>query len=240
MRSILFITIVLSVSYVDFSAHAAQIDPTRYKIIVDRKPFGRQPVKPVAPVVAQPTDQISDTSALRFLELVALTKEDSGTIRVGLFHAKEQYSDYLEKGGRPSGKGFMVKDVDYEQKGALVVMGNEQKWIYMSDTVSYAPSAKSAKAAAAAKPPKSVGDRRQALLERIRKNREKRSGASPQTAAQQPQLTEEQKAQRAEQLKKYQMDLIRAGGQKGPVLPLPLTKKMDDQLVKEGVLPPQE
>ena len=43
-----------------------------------------------------------------------------------------------------------------------------------------------------------------------------------------------------EQLKSYQMDLIRAGGEKGPPLPIPLTKEMDDKLVAEGVLPPLE
>jgi hypothetical protein len=40
-------------------------------------------------------------------------------------------------------------------------------------------------------------------------------------------------------LEQYQMDLIRAGGEKGPPLPMELTPEMDDQLVKEGVLPPQ-
>lgn len=37
----------------------------------------------------------------------------------------------------------------------------------------------------------------------------------------------------------YQMELIRARGAKGPPIPMPLTPEMDDQLVKEGVLPPQ-
>ena len=34
------------------------------------------------------------------------------------------------------------------------------------------------------------------------------------------------------------MDLIRAGGTLGPPLPIQLTKEMDDQLVREGVLEP--
>ena len=52
-----------------------------------------------------------------------------------------------------------------------------------------------------------------------------------------PQLTREQLR---EHLKTYQMDLIRADGKLGPALPIPLTKEMDDKLVEEGVLPPQE
>lgn len=39
-------------------------------------------------------------------------------------------------------------------------------------------------------------------------------------------------------LEEYQMELIRAGGKLGLPLPIELTKEMDDQLVKEGVLPP--
>ena len=239
MKTFLSITVLFSIACVSVDGISAQVDPARYKIIVDRKPFGRQPVKSAVPVAEQPTDKVSANSPLRFLELVALTKEDSGVVRVGVFHAKEQYSDYLQKGGKASSKGFLVKDVDYDQKGALIVMGNKQKWIYMSDTVSYAPKP-AAKAPSKAAPPASVGDKRKALLDRIRKNRAKRAGATPQTAPVVPELTDAQKAQRAEQLKKYQMDLIRAGGQKGPPLPLPLTPKMDKQLVKEGVLPPQE
>ncbi|OGV65209.1 MAG: hypothetical protein A2498_12445 [Lentisphaerae bacterium RIFOXYC12_FULL_60_16] len=42
------------------------------------------------------------------------------------------------------------------------------------------------------------------------------------------------------QLESYQLELIRAGGAKGPPLPLPmpLTQEMDDRLVEEGVLAP--
>jgi hypothetical protein len=44
----------------------------------------------------------------------------------------------------------------------------------------------------------------------------------------------------AQRLQNYQMDLIRAGGAKGPPLPIQLTPEADSQLVNEGVLPPQE
>jgi hypothetical protein len=43
-----------------------------------------------------------------------------------------------------------------------------------------------------------------------------------------------------EHLKNYQMDLIRAGGKKGPPLPMALTPEMDAKLVEEGVLPSVE
>ena len=38
-------------------------------------------------------------------------------------------------------------------------------------------------------------------------------------------------------LNEYQMDVIRQGL---PPLPIPLTPEMDQQLVNEGVLPPQQ
>lgn len=42
----------------------------------------------------------------------------------------------------------------------------------------------------------------------------------------------------ARQLQQYQMELIRAGGDKGPPLPIPLTPEMEAQLEVEGVRPP--
>ena len=51
-----------------------------------------------------------------------------------------------------------------------------------------------------------------------------------------PQEEERRKQEIQESLRRYQMDVIRAGL---PALPVPLTKEMDDQLVAEGVLPPE-
>jgi hypothetical protein len=55
-----------------------------------------------------------------------------------------------------------------------------------------------------------------------------------------PRLTPEEQAKNREEvranLRKYQMEVIRAG--MAP-LPIPLTQEMDEQLVAEGVLPPQ-
>gem|GEM_PF-774900 len=47
-------------------------------------------------------------------------------------------------------------------------------------------------------------------------------------------------AEAQKHLEQYQKELIRAGGEKGPPLPMPVTPEMDAQLVKEGVLPPLE
>lgn len=55
-----------------------------------------------------------------------------------------------------------------------------------------------------------------------------------------PQLSPEEQAKRREEvrenLRQYQMEVIRAGM---PPLPIPLTQDMDDQLVSEGILAPE-
>lgn len=82
-----------------------------------------------------------------------------------------------------------------------------------------------------------ISDRsRASYAERLRQRREamhQRTAASTNA----PHLTGEEQRKFLEQ---YQMDIIRAGGAKGPPLPIQLTPEMDAQLVKEGVLPPIE
>ena len=71
---------------------------------------------------------------------------------------------------------------------------------------------------------------RQSYAERLKSRRE----ALRVKQVEAPKLTGEDLQKHLEQ---YQMDLIRKGA---PPLPMPLTKDMDDQLVKEGVLAPQD
>jgi hypothetical protein len=66
---------------------------------------------------------------------------------------------------------------------------------------------------------------------------EQRRSGTNQTPARAEGLSDEE---RRRKIMDYQMDLIRSRGKKGPPLPIPLTKEMDDQLVAEGVLPPQQ
>jgi len=42
------------------------------------------------------------------------------------------------------------------------------------------------------------------------------------------------------QLREYNLKIIEAGGELGPALPIPLTQEEDDELVRKGVLPPQQ
>ena len=65
----------------------------------------------------------------------------------------------------------------------------------------------------------------------------KRDAPMPQVPVEPPNMLKGEEL--TKHLEKYQMDLIRAGGEKGPPLPMELTPEMDAQLVSEGVLPPQ-
>ncbi|MCF7818374.1 MAG: hypothetical protein K9M54_10885, partial [Kiritimatiellales bacterium] len=62
----------------------------------------------------------------------------------------------------------------------------------------------------------------------------------PPKAPPEPELSPEEQARRRDEiranLQNYQMEVIRSGM---PPLPIPLTQEMDDQLVAEGVLPPE-
>jgi hypothetical protein len=69
----------------------------------------------------------------------------------------------------------------------------------------------------------------------------RRQAPQPPAKPNEPELSPEEQAAKREEvrenLRQYQMEVIRAGM---PPLPIPLTPEMDDQLVAEGVLPPAE
>ena len=58
--------------------------------------------------------------------------------------------------------------------------------------------------------------------------------------AENPDLPALEGAELEKYLQEYNMELIRAGGELGPALPIELTPDQDAQLVSEGVLPPRE
>ena len=143
-------------------------------------------------------------------------------------------------------------DADYEKEAAKLQKGADAFWINMAGQVSpgsdgsepvFAPSPAAGPSPAgmpfATVAPPSPGGRI-SYAERVKLRRaamEERRKQQEEAMKKEPVVSPEEKEK---QLKEYQMDLIRAGGEKGPALPLPLTKEMDDQLVAEGVLPPQD
>lgn len=192
----------------------------RYAGILARKPFGDEAaaaaaIAAAAAAAATPVDSFAKT-----LKMCAITRNHlNGRIQVGLVDSVTRKSYFLYEGDAED--GVELKQADYENEKALLKKGTEEVWMGMAD-VKTAQAVAGPGGAVAITPPASP--------------RPAPGGAAPATP-QKPQLTGEALQQH---LKSYQMELIRAGGKKGPPLPLELTPEMDAQLVKEGVLPPSE
>jgi len=206
-------------------ADTPQYSPERYNVILDRSPFGVDPLMGDA----EPEKQAAAAAAAaaKELRLCFLLESESGEIRAGFQNLKA-------KPGSPqnvilmvgeSFRGMKLLDIDLpgsqatlESKGELVVF-----------ELSKVP------APAKAAPAKSKPQRR--FGGGFRRRTPPQKPAPPP----EPQISpEEQRRHREEvraNLQDYQMEAIRSGM---PPLPIPLTQKMDDQLVAEGVLPPTE
>jgi len=98
----------------------------RYGVILERKPFGveSQP-NPVALVVISP-----DKSFTAKYKMAAVTRDDSGTVRVGLVNLKTQQSVMLNIG--ESIEGVEVVEADYVKERARLRRDPEDYWVSMS------------------------------------------------------------------------------------------------------------
>ncbi len=224
---------------------------SRYQVILDRRPFGEaalastaESVTPVAPRGPAFTQQ---------LRMCAITAR-GGRIRVGFLDTgvKPEKTHFLFVG--ESEDGYEVVEADYEKEAARLRKDGREEWISMrgADDAGFVAGAASrgytgpvspTTRSRVVVPPSNITrnryEREVELGTRARprsavtayKNyldaREKRSGTE-----------DEGQEQRESALRQYNMELIRAGGAKGPALPIPLSAEEDAQLVKEGVLAP--
>ncbi len=190
----------------------------RYRIILDRKPFGDPPAEPTTrpPVVVSP-----DQSFARTIRLSALYEVEGGQLRVGLVNSRNNDSFFLSVG--ESYDGIELVSASFEEEEAVLRSGAEMAIIKLKDgTVE--PITPQQHDERARTRQSSYEDRRRARQEALERRR-----AEPPP---EPRLTGEELEQH---LKEYQMEVIRQGL---PPLPIPLTEEMDRQLVEEGILPP--
>lgn len=196
----------------------------RYTVILSRMPFGDEAAAAAAAAAASAAANASAAAAESFaknLKMCAITKNHfNHKIQVGLLDSATKKSYFLYEGD--SEDGIELKSADYEHEKALLRKGEEEVWMDMNAAT---PTVATAARPAGLVTPPSFG---------------RRIDVPPP-----PRLRTEMKPiftgeALEKHLKDYQMELIRAGGQKGPPLPMELTPEMDDQLVKEGVLPPAE
>ena len=199
-----------------------KISFSRYKIIIDRKPFGEPPVvakKPPPP--SRPVKPVK--SFLDDLTMCAVNDTALG-INVGFIDKRNKKNYFLYVGEIED--GIELIDADYEAEKAHLRKGTEEGWIYM--TGSAGGTAVSAK-----KVVTPLTSRRMSYKERLKRRREQLRHRKVEP----PKMTGPELEQH---LQEYNLKLIRAGGELGPPLPIQLTPEQDAQLVAEGVLPAME
>lgn len=222
---------VIILGWVAFSVSVGAVEykRERYDIIVDRSPFGEE-------VVIDQTaqkDAKAEADALatvrrmeRNIRLCYLLEMENGEIRAG-------FENKVAKAGDPKSFMLMLNDnvngmklskVDLANSRATLLMGGESVTFELKKMAQSGSSA--SKASSIPRRRFGGGFRKQAPANPTPPSLE--SDLSPEEQALQ------RKAVRA-RLENYQMDVIRQGM---PPLPIPLTQEMDDQLVSEGVLPP--
>jgi hypothetical protein len=205
----------------------AGADFARYQVILDRMPFGVEPT-PESLAAAAAKAAAPQELFTRNLKMCAVTRNLlTGDLQVGLTDALTKKNYFLKVG--ESEDGITVLQADYDGERALLKKDEQEVWLGMNDAV------------AMTRAPVAVGAR-QVRVAKVAGTalKEGRVGSSPKTLHPErlkPVLTGEALTKHLEQ---YQMDLIRAGGENGPPLPMELTPEMDKQLVEEGVLPPME
>lgn len=197
----------------------------RYNVIVDRSPFGSDPVIPDQDNAPTSPEVKRLEQGLRLCFL--LQSPDNGEIRAGFQNLKarkgEPKSAVLTVG--ESFQAMKLVSINYADSTATME--------YRGKSITFDLTKGSANKAA---------NNKQASNQPRRRFgggfRRTRPPAQP-TTPPEPQLTPEEQQKRLAEIRKklqeQQMDIIRKGQ---PPLPIPLTKAMDDELVKEGVLPP--
>lgn len=196
------------------SAVANEEGFARYKVIIDKHPFGEDP--PEADTVQVAPGQ----SFAKNLRLSMLFEGPGGDVRVGIID-KALKKNYILKVGETE-SGIELIEADIAKSEAMLKKNNEVALFKLEEGTAE-PAPKKAEQSRQS----SYAERRRALLKKIEERRKKEEEPK------QPQLTGEALRKHLEEV---QMDAIRTGK---PPLPMPLTPEMDAQLVSEGVLPPQ-
>ena len=203
-------------------------DSARYALILEREPFGHEEIildEQSTPAQEAAAARAEVKAAERELRLCFIFETNQGDIRAG-------FQNKLAKPGDPksvmlgvgeSFKGMRLVAVDLDASTATL----DRSGIRVTFSLTQAAEAAPPKKAVAANPaPRRFGAGF-------------RAQTPPEEQPQAPKLSAEEQAIRREEiqenLRQYQMEVIRAGM---PPLPIPLTQEMDDQLVAEGVLPP--
>lgn len=213
-------TVLMAATALEAGASAGDFE--RYRVIMDRKPFGEAP--PPEEVVREIPLAESFAKSLR---LCAITTEADGRIRAGINDDATQAYYRLYEG--ESEDGMELVSVDPEAQEAVMRKGDEMAVVKMKSAENQPlnPSQQQEQLAAREQRRMSYAERRAA---RRAEMEARKNEPPPESQFKTPEALQQH-------LQQYQMEVIRQGL---PALPIPLTQEMDDQLVAEGVLPPIE
>lgn len=229
----------------------------RYELIMTRKPFGAEQIISKDGPVASPAAQAAE-AAINALKLSALVEDDQGRVTAGIVDSKTSASYMLRMGD--SEGGIEMLETDYLGEKVKVRREGIERWLSMNGEAGLggggdASPTKTAMAMASPIPGQRVVPPRfsrpvstpaakgltKAEYAKIRETLPPPTSALHQRfMAKNPNFKPLEGEALDKHLQSYNMELIRAGGELGPALPIPLTPEQDAQLVKEGVLPPNE
>ena len=221
------------------AAAVAAFDP--YQVILDRRPFGEPAISGAdAAAAAAAAAALAAAGGKTFIDDFRLSSIRQGLdgTRVWLVHlAAKPHPRSFSLGVGEANEKYEIEllDVDYASETALLRHGVEEMEIKLGK----AGRGEKAKTGGlpAGKSPGS-GTRLSYTERRQRRQAEREAKKKKEEALEaRRMMTYEEKVK---EFREKQMERIRAGGAKGPVLPIPITKEMDDKLVEEGVLPAQE
>lgn len=201
------------------AASADVPDFERYRVIIERKPFG---APPPPSEMAKPPPPRPDSFA-KSLRLSMIVETDDGDIRIGFVDNRNGRSYSLVPG--QAEEGIELVSASFDEEEAIIKSGDEMALLKLSSGTfeEIAPQDQQARVEAAKARP-SYAERRRARLEQQRQEEK-----TPEVTYTGEQLEKH--------LHEYQMEIIRQGL---PPLPIPLTPEQDAQLVAEGYLPPVE
>ena len=223
VSSILFV-VLLQITFTFGSTVFGEEEFDRYRVILERKPFGEAPPPDTIPQVSNP---IPSESFAKTIRMSALVDED-GEMKVGLIDIKSNESFFLHVGQVEN--GIELVSANYEDEEAVLRRGSEMALIKLQSG-----EIKPITNADRRKPRVAKKRKRPTYAERRRARRQRKlAKKKPKPPPPEPKFSGDELRKHLED---YQMELIRQGL---PPLPLPLTPAMDEQLVEEGVLPAEQ
>ena len=194
-----------------------------YQVILDRKPFGAPPDPSSMPEKVVP---VSESFAAQMV-LSGIYELDDGNLRVAVVDNKDK-SYFTLMVGEKNESGIELIDVDYEKGEAVLKKAEEVVVLNMNGTAGTQVLSSSERQERV----KQAEERRLSYAERRRQRQLERQKP---VEIPKPIYTGEELQKHFQE---YQMEVIREGM---PPLPgVQLTQDQDDQLVEEGILPPQD